>query len=314
METVIKIDPEFQNVLPPLTEEEFLGLERQIITEGCINPLVLWGDVLVDGHNRYNICQKHNIEFSTVQHAFDSRDDVISWIISNQIHQRNLSSFARTELAMRVEQILREKAKNRQRGGKGGVLLPPKLAEAKSDVRDQVSKIAGISHGTFDKVKKIKTYGDPETIEKVRKGEMSINKAFTSLKSQKRSNKDNENQPEDQSLMIEELVSEKSEQKIQPTKRSGNKNASKEYQAECAEIRNLIGEIEEESFMEYTIENLTMQIKANSDAFIRMLSNLIMDHADLCNEHPDAIVMAIEESVTVRIEQIKERLNNGTQL
>ena len=64
----LKIDPEFQSQIPPLTDDEFKQLEENILKEGkLISPLIVWGNILVDGHNRYAILQKHpEIYFSTM--------------------------------------------------------------------------------------------------------------------------------------------------------------------------------------------------------------------------------------------------------
>ena len=51
----------------------------------------MWDTVLVDGHNRYAICTKHGIAFSTVEKEFECRDDVLDWIDANQLGRRNLS-------------------------------------------------------------------------------------------------------------------------------------------------------------------------------------------------------------------------------
>ena len=52
----LKIDPEFQSQIPPLTDDEFKQLEENILKEGkLISPLIVWGNTLVDGHNRYEI-------------------------------------------------------------------------------------------------------------------------------------------------------------------------------------------------------------------------------------------------------------------
>ena len=72
----IKLDSEFKGLLPPLTPEEYEGLEQSLITEGCRDPLVLWQGTLIDGYNRYELCQKHGIEFQTVSRELESREDV----------------------------------------------------------------------------------------------------------------------------------------------------------------------------------------------------------------------------------------------
>lgn len=74
---MIQIDSEFKNLIPPLSSEERQGLESSLLKEGCRDALVLWGDILIDGHNRYEICTKHNIPYKTVQKEFESREAVI---------------------------------------------------------------------------------------------------------------------------------------------------------------------------------------------------------------------------------------------
>ena len=77
----IIIDEEFQRLLPPLDEREFCILEESILTYGCINPLVLWNGILIDGHNRYSIVAKHTLPFNTISLEFDSREEVLVWMM-----------------------------------------------------------------------------------------------------------------------------------------------------------------------------------------------------------------------------------------
>lgn len=89
----LKIDPEFQNQIPPLTDDEYKPLEENILKEGkLISPLIVWNNTLVDGHNRYAILQKHpEIYFSTMPLPFESREEVLAWICKNQLGRRNLT-------------------------------------------------------------------------------------------------------------------------------------------------------------------------------------------------------------------------------
>ena len=89
----LKIDPEFQSQIPPLTDDEFRQLEENILKEGkLLSPLIVWGNTLVDGHNRYAILQKHpEIYFSTMPLPFESREEVLAWICKNQLGRRNLT-------------------------------------------------------------------------------------------------------------------------------------------------------------------------------------------------------------------------------
>ena len=89
----LKIDPEFAGKIPPLTPEELEQLEANILAEGVvINPLIVWNGVIVDGHNRYRILQKHpEIIFHVYEKEFSDRYEVIAWICKNRLGRRNLT-------------------------------------------------------------------------------------------------------------------------------------------------------------------------------------------------------------------------------
>lgn len=89
----LKIDPEFQSQIPPLTDDEYKQLEENILKEGkLLSPLIVWGNTLVDGHNRYEIVREHpEISFSTMPLPFETREEVLAWICKNQLGRRNLT-------------------------------------------------------------------------------------------------------------------------------------------------------------------------------------------------------------------------------
>ena len=89
----LTIDPEFEGKIPPLREEELKQLEENILADGVvINPLIVWDGVIVDGHNRYRILQKHpEIQFTTYEKQFPDRYAAIAWICKNQLGRRNLT-------------------------------------------------------------------------------------------------------------------------------------------------------------------------------------------------------------------------------
>ena len=114
---IMKIDAEFQSLIPPLTYEEKKMLEESILSEGCRDAIVVWNDTIIDGHNRYEICTKHNIPFETVNRDFYSRNDAIEWIIKNQFGRRNLPLHERARLALRLKPVIAEKAREKQHSG-----------------------------------------------------------------------------------------------------------------------------------------------------------------------------------------------------
>jgi hypothetical protein len=94
---VLKIDEEFKNLISPPVPDETKQLEENIIKEGCRDSLVTWNGILIDGHNRYTICTKHNIPFKTVEMYFETREDVIDWIVDNQLGRRNITDVGRSD-------------------------------------------------------------------------------------------------------------------------------------------------------------------------------------------------------------------------
>ncbi|MCD8012939.1 MAG: hypothetical protein LUG99_07155 [Lachnospiraceae bacterium] len=90
---MFQIDPEFVDKIPPLTEEEYQQLEENIVSEGVVlNPLVIWNNLIIDGHNRYKIIQKHpEVSYSVYEKEFPDRYAAIAWICKNQLGRRNLT-------------------------------------------------------------------------------------------------------------------------------------------------------------------------------------------------------------------------------
>lgn len=89
------VDPEFEEKIPRLSEEEFQLLEQLILEEGRIkDPIVTWNGIIVDGHNRYRIMLKHpeiQIPFDIYEKEFPDRFAAIAWICRNQLGRRNLT-------------------------------------------------------------------------------------------------------------------------------------------------------------------------------------------------------------------------------
>lgn len=130
MTAPILIDDEFQGLIPPLSEIERLQLEQNIEAEGCRDPLVVWmtesGDeILIDGHNRFEICERLGVQFRTVGLEFASRTEVLDWIYRNQLGRRNLSPADASELRGRMYN-----GRKKKHGGERkerGVMLRAKL-------------------------------------------------------------------------------------------------------------------------------------------------------------------------------------------
>ena len=180
----IIIDQEFKNLIPPLSKEEFAQLEENCVKDGIRDPLIVWpqgdgNDILIDGHNRFEISAKHaGIRFNIKRMEFQSRDDVIVWIIRNQLGRRNLSAYDRSILALRLKPVIAERAKEKQIEAGGAVRQ--KSDKAVIDTKKELAKIAGVSHDTIHKVEKIEREATERTKQLVREGKLSINQGYNS--------------------------------------------------------------------------------------------------------------------------------------
>ena len=86
----IEIDKEFKNLIPPLSQEESNQLERNLQKEGCRDAILVWNNILIDGHNRFRLCKKNQIDFNLQLCYFETRQEAKEWIINNQLGRRNL--------------------------------------------------------------------------------------------------------------------------------------------------------------------------------------------------------------------------------
>lgn len=177
----IRINDELRAYTDPLTPSEHAALERSIQAEGCRDALVLWGDMLIDGHSRYEICKKHGIEFKTVQNdGFETIEDVKLWMIDNHLARRSVSDFQRGMLALRKKAILAARvtaqeepgAESKAESAPAASSAPPPLA-----TREDVAKAAGVSSNAISRIEKIQKTATPELVEAVRTGTISLNAA-----------------------------------------------------------------------------------------------------------------------------------------
>lgn len=180
----MRIDQEFKALIPPLSKEEFEQLEANCLRDGIRDNLIVWdnnGDfVLIDGHNRYEIAQKHNLPFNHKRMEFPNREAVIEWIILNQFGRRNLSAYDRSILALKLKPVIAEKAREQ-------LASHTDQGYQKSDkavhTNKELAHVAGVSHDTIHKVETIERKAPEEVKKKLKSGDISINQAYSAIKS-----------------------------------------------------------------------------------------------------------------------------------
>ncbi|WP_295860337.1 plasmid replication/partition related protein [uncultured Xanthomonas sp.] len=193
MNIVVKED--LKAYIDPLTADEYAALERSLLAEGCRDALVLWGDILVDGHNRYGICQKHGLPFQTVQNTrFQSLQDVHLWMIDQHLGRRSVSDFQRGVLALRKREILAERRASAAAAEAPAVDAtdPDAAGETANDTdtdtppwadapaplsRAELARVARLSSSQVVQIEKIQKQAAAEVVEAVKSGAISINAA-----------------------------------------------------------------------------------------------------------------------------------------
>lgn len=185
------IDKEFEELLPVLTPEEFDRLEQSILKNGMLDPIKVWEEpgtgryIIIDGHNRYNILKKNNIEFNYWEgykiiypDELPTRDDVKRWMLEQQLGRRNLSDAEKYEIVQKFKSVFESKAKkNQSLGGKGSANLP------KVDTRKEMAKATGVSEGTYRKMDIVMKSDNEELKQKLRDKKVSVDAAYKEVKS-----------------------------------------------------------------------------------------------------------------------------------
>jgi hypothetical protein len=198
----IVVNEDLKAYIDPLTPDEYGALERSILAEGCRDALVLWGDLLVDGHNRYAICQQHGLPFQTVQSKlFQTIEDVHLWMIDQHLGRRSVSDFQRGVLALRKREIVADRrsrwlataseahaapaADGAEQGppwdasAPASATQPASPAPAPLKSREDIAKAARLRSSQVVLIEKIQKQGAPELVAAVKSGAVSISTAAT---------------------------------------------------------------------------------------------------------------------------------------
>lgn len=181
----LKINQEFKKLIPPLTQEEFKQLEQNCISDGIREAIIIWNETIIDGHNRYEISQRYDLPFQTKQMYFKDENEVKEWMILNQFGRRNLSNYQRSVLALQLEDVFKEKAKEKQ------IRKPESVKQISAEqkpieTRKELAKVAQVSHDTIAKVKVIEQKAPEEIKAKLQTGEVSINQVYQEIKKEEK--------------------------------------------------------------------------------------------------------------------------------
>jgi len=167
----VKIDKQF-GALMPLSDTELAALEESLLAEGCRDPLVVWstdgGDVLLDGHNRYAICDRHGIKFQVVAVDIEDRGSALRWIVRNQLARRNLNESQRAMIAARLATL----AEGR----------PKKTSPIGEVSQADAAELLNVGKRSVERARYVQEHGTPEIVAQVDSGELPVSRAYDGLR------------------------------------------------------------------------------------------------------------------------------------
>lgn len=183
---MIEIKQEFKDLIPPLTKEEFKQLENNCMSEGIREKILTWNGFIIDGHNRYEIATRWDLDFETENKHFHNEDDVKLWMIENQFGRRNLNKYQRTVLALEYKKVYSAIANKKEYERKTTMPKSAKSNKEPVSTRKEIAKKADTSSGTVSQVEFIQEKAPEEVKAKLRTGEVSINAAYKEIKKEEK--------------------------------------------------------------------------------------------------------------------------------
>lgn len=197
----LKIDPELRDLLPPLTDEEYKQLEKNIVENGFDKnfPIMEWHGFIVDGHNRYDICKKHNItDYVVGTLGYETKEEVMEWMLDIQLGRRNLSPIQRIAIAEKYrsiyekqaltnKQVAMSEARKSNENNKSEQFLPNSVTTVdKIDTTKKLADVAGVGKETYRMGAKILNSDNEKIKQAVLSGEMSINAGYNKIRENKK--------------------------------------------------------------------------------------------------------------------------------
>lgn len=307
----LKIDPEFRDKIPPLSQDEFSKLEENILADGEVRePLVVWDGTIVDGHHRWKIIQKHpEIPYKVKHMDFPDKYAAIVWMCRNQVGRRNITPEQRTVLigeaykAMKLSRGGDRKSENFSKD-QNGPLKNPKMKTSQ-----KIAKSFNVGEQT---VKRAERFLDglnaaedviPGFKEAVLSGDIKVSK--TQVAAIKNAPKD------ERPAVVESILLGEPKEEKKPT-RPGR---SKEYRALRDGIAKGVAEMyDAENYPEYGIFELVSEIQVNAEAYIRQIHRTAEIRKSIISESSEnrqAFIEALDNYVVAEIKKIMEEIRNA---
>ena len=304
-----KIDPEFENKIPPIGEDEFRQLEENILTAREVyEPLVVWDGTLVDGHNRWKVIQKHpdiTLKWSVRRMDFADKWAAFDWMYKNQLGRRNLTDEQRTYLLGKMYEARKNTAAfkgNQYTTESGGMQNEFKQKTGRTmRTYDIIAKEQGVNASTVQRAERFSKGVDAlrevssEAADKVLEGKSKI--AKTEVADLAKS------EPE----IIEAFAQAVNEGK--KPKRKPRKPKTEEEKRDIDEIEAIMRDMRDPTTTpEFTIDFLIEDIELNGQTYVELLANTIADRKNLVTDENKPLIVAAINKVVDEILKVRDSM------
>lgn len=314
----LKIDPEFRDKIPPLTDAEFEGLKSDILRDGYVrDPLVVWDEenTLLDGHNRWRvICEnwdKLHGEYTVDRRSFPDRWACIAWICANQLHKRNITEIQRMKL-LQEEHDARKKSIGAPTGNQNAKKQSGEIHQinsAKNPKANQIrAELADEHRVTESEVRTAVEVGrgidraaevDPEFKREVLSGEVKARKGdLANIRK----------------LDTEKEISEAIEAIRNPPPKQKQSNNPRGFTKADRELRESVNRIVSDMYdpstvPEYTVEDLVIDIKNNAKEFVSVIKSILQERSTvLTDEARPLVAEAIKKELIDEFKKVRDIL------
>ena len=194
--------PELADLLPPLEDEQLALLEEDIRKNGCYSPIVVNEELaIVDGHNRFALCEKLGVPYRMAVFHFDDTLEAMQWALDTQKGRRNLDIWKLGRIALKLKPELEARGKaNMSAGGgdqkswevrqqrnvapeaaeneekSGLAILPNPISSV--NARKEMAQSVGISDRTMGMVIKIDENAPQVVKDALDKKEITVNQGY----------------------------------------------------------------------------------------------------------------------------------------
>lgn len=327
----LRIDPEFQNKIPPLTEAEFEQLKENILSDGEVyEPIAVWNGTIVDGHNRWKIIQENpDIPYKVREMKFADKWEAFDWMYKKQLGRRNLTDEQKSYLRGKLYEARKHSVTNATGKNQYSKEVSAQSEHQPNRVSEQIAKEQGVGKETIKRDEKFAKGIDaireesPETADSILKGELPVTKAdvmdiakepdrptlrekIEKLKAGESIREKKPPQPTARIIQSEPIIIPA---KVEPEK-------PREFVAGTRECRELNRKIREgiammydtERDTRYTLKNLIDSMKGTFEVYLRAIASFYQDHTELYTKANKAEIDGVYKELIEEIKKIKEEI------